>query len=88
MVLNPRQDEKEFYKTILHPTDVILARSVESVNPMEVDKDDLEEAEAAASFTEKARVFDKVSAAESTHLQKQHPHKPRNHLSQKPHLIS
>ena len=33
---------------------------------MEVDKEDLEEAEAVTSFAEKTRVFDKAPAAEST----------------------
>ena len=66
MVLNQRLDEEEFYKTILHPTDDILARGVEGVDAIEVDKDDLEEAEAATSFAEKTGVFDKALAAEST----------------------
>ena len=66
MALNLRGDEEEFYKSILHPTDVILVRGVEGVEAMEVDKDDLEEAETVASFAEKAGVFDKAPAAEST----------------------
>ena len=64
VILNLRQDEEEFYKTILHPSDVILARGVEGVDAMEVDKDDLEEAEALASFAEKDGVFDKALATE------------------------
>ena len=35
------------------------------MDAMEVDKDDLEEAEAAANFVDKARAFDKERAAES-----------------------
>ena len=66
VVLNLRQDEEEFYKTILHPIDVILTRGVEGVDAIEVDNDDLEEAEATTSFVEKAGVFDKAPAAEST----------------------
>ena len=66
MILNPRLDEEEFNKTILHPTNDILATGVDGVDAMEVDMDDLEEAEVAASFAEKIRVFDKVLAAEST----------------------
>ena len=65
MVLNPRQDKEEFYKKIIHPTDVILARGVEDVDAMEVEKDGLEEAKAAVSFTEMVGVFDKAPATES-----------------------
>ena len=65
VVLNPRQNEKEFYKTILHPTNVILTRGVEGVHAIKVDKDELEEFEVAASFVEKVGVFDKAPAAES-----------------------
>ena len=57
VVLNSRHDGEEFYTKILHPKDVILASGVEGVDAMEVDKDDLEEAEAAASFAEKVGVF-------------------------------
>ena len=58
VVLCSRQDEEEFYKKIIHPTYVILARDVEGVDAIEVDKDDLEKAEALVTFVEKARVFD------------------------------
>ena len=58
-VLNPRQEEVEFYSTSVPPTDVILRRG-EGVDIMEVDKDDLEEAEDAVSFAENAGVFDKA----------------------------
>ena len=66
VVLNPRQDKEEFYNTILHHTDFILARGVEGIDAMEVNKDDLEEAKVATSFAKKAGVFDKAPAAEST----------------------
>ena len=64
VVLNPRQDDEEFYKTILHPTDAIIVRGVEGVNAIKVDNDDLKEAEATTIFAEKARVFDKAPTAE------------------------
>ena len=66
VVLNLRQDEEEFYKKILHPTNVIVASGVEGVNAIEVEKDDLEEAEAIVSFVEKARVFTSAPPTETT----------------------
>ena len=48
-VLNPKQEEVEFYNTIIPFTDVILRRG-EGVDVMEVDKDNLEEAATATSF--------------------------------------
>ena len=63
-VLNPRKEEAEFYNSIVTPTDVILRRG-EGVDVMEVDKDILEEAAAAASFAEQTEVFDKIPDAES-----------------------
>ena len=63
-VLNPKMEEVEFYNTIIPFTDVILRRG-EGVDVMEVDKDDLEEVEAATSFVEKAGVFDKALDIES-----------------------
>ena len=66
-VLNSRQEEAEFYNTIVTPTDVIL-RKGEGVDVMKVDKDNLEEAAAVASSVEQARVFDKAPDAESPPL--------------------
>ena len=67
VVLNQRPNEVEFYNTILHSTHDILVRDVDNEDAqMEVDKEDLEEAETAASFAEKIGVFDKAPAAEST----------------------
>ena len=66
VVLNQRPDEEEFYKTIFHCTNDILSRGVEGAKAMEVDKQDLDEAEAATSFTKKIEVFDKAPAAECT----------------------
>ena len=63
-VLNLRQEEVEFCSTIVTPTYVILCMG-EGVDVMEVDKDNLEEAETVASFPEQARVFDKEPDAES-----------------------
>ena len=63
-VLNLRKEEAEFYNSIVTPTNVILRRS-EGVDVMEVDKDILEEAAAAASFAEQTGVFDKAPDAES-----------------------
>ena len=75
-VLNPRQEEVEFYSPTVTPTDVILRRG-EDVDVMEVDKDDLDEAKATASFAEKAGFFDKAPDAEAhpPNLQTEHPHK-------------
>ena len=39
-VLNPRQEEVEFYSTIVPPTDVILSKG-EGVDAIKVDKNDL-----------------------------------------------
>ena len=65
LVLNSRQEKVEFYSTIVPLKDVILHRG-EGVDVMEVDKDNLEEAEAATNFVEKARVFDKAPDTESS----------------------
>ena len=65
MVLNLRANEVAFYNTILHSTHVILARGIDEDDAqMEVDKEDLEEAEAAAAFVEKIGVFDKAPPAD------------------------
>ena len=52
VVLNPRPDEQTFYNAILSNPHDILARGVEdyTIAKMQVDKEDLEEAEAAATF--------------------------------------
>ena len=66
-VLNPRKEEVEFYNLIVTSTYIILYRG-EGVDVIEVDKDILEEAAAAASFTEQTGVFDKAPDAESPYL--------------------
>ena len=86
-VLNPRRDEAEFYNSIVTPTDVILRRG-EGVDVMEVDKDILEEAAAAASFAQLTGVFDKTPDAESPHLWTEQSPKNQIHLFQMLHLIS
>ena len=67
VVLNLRPNEMEFYKTILCSTHDILARGVDNDNDqMEEDREDLEEAKAAAAFIEKTGVFDKAPPADKT----------------------
>ena len=67
VVLNLRPNEVEFYNTILHSTHDILARGIDNEDAqMEVDKEDLEEAEAVMSFIEKIGDSDKTLASEST----------------------
>ena len=74
VVLNPKPDEEGFYNTILHSTHDILTRGADNEDAqMEVDKKDLEEAEAATNFVEKTEVFDKTPAAESTPLAEKVP---------------
>ena len=89
VVLNLMLDEEGFSNTILHSTHDILARGVDNEDAqMEVDKEDLEEAKAAASFAEKTVVYDKAPTIESTSPVEKHPLKPQNHLSHKHHGIS
>ena len=64
-VLNPRQDEVESFDTIVHPADDILGTNIDGVDAMVVDKDDLEETEAATDYADKAGVFNKEPAAGS-----------------------
>ena len=51
VVLNPRKEDAEFYKSIITPRDVIHRRG-EGVDVMEVDNDILEEVATATSFAE------------------------------------
>ena len=67
MVLNPIPNEVEFYNTILYSTHDILVRGVDNDDAqIKVDKEDLEEAEAAAAFAKKTGVFDKPPSADKT----------------------
>ena len=87
LVLNLRQEEVEFYNTIVTPTYVILRRG-EGVDVMEVDKDNLEKATAEASFVEQAGVFDKAPDTESPPLADRTIPQEQIHIFQTPHLIS
>ena len=67
MILNQRPNEVEFYNTILYSTHDILVKGVDNDDAqIKVDKEDLEEAEAAVAFAKKTRVFDKPPSVDKT----------------------
>ena len=63
--MKPRPAEVEFFNTIMSSPHDILARVVDDdvAIDMDVEKNDLEEAQNVAAFTEKERVFDKTPLA-------------------------